>query len=704
MKQIIQDLKNGDTILEEVPAPIVMAGHVLIRSSRSLVSQGTERMLIEFGKAGWINKARQQPERVKMVLNRIKTDGLKPTIDTVVNKLSQPIPLGYSNAGVVIGIGKGVSGIKIGDRVVSNGHHAEVVSIPQNLVARIPDNVSDEEAAFTVIGAIGLQGIRLAEPTFGETVVVIGLGLIGQLTAQLLKANGCKVIGLDYDEAKLALATQKGIITANPGINDPVNVVNTLTSGIGADAVIITASNKGNDIIAQAANMSRKRGRIVLVGVIGLELNRADFYEKELSFRVSCSYGPGRYDPAYEQNGNDYPIGFVRWTEKRNFEAVLEAIAAQQLDVKALISERISLDNYRAAYDNMSDSGSIATIIEYAEARPLSTVTYNSKNFSERKGVVGIIGAGNFTGGVILPSLKKNNEQLKTIASANGLSAASLARKFGIAKASSDYNEVLSDPDIDAVFITTRHAQHADMVIETLNAGKHVFVEKPLALSHEELDAIITTWQKSNVSLSVGFNRRFAPLAQKMKKLLGQNDAPMNIVATMNAGNIPANSWVHDMASGGGRILGEACHFIDLCSYLIGSLVKAVCMNALGTEPAENTDNATILLQYENGSNAVINYFANGSKGYDKERVEVYSMERTLVLENWRKLTGYGFNGFSSASSRQDKGHAEQFARLLKSIKTGSSPIIPFEELVNTTRATLAAIDSLKGRAWIDVV
>lgn len=704
MKQIIQDLKNGDTILEEVPAPIVMAGHVLIRSSRSLVSQGTERMLIEFGKAGWINKARQQPERVKMVLNKIKTDGLKPTIDTVVNKLSQPIPLGYSNAGVVTGIGKGVSGIKIGDRVVSNGHHAEVVSIPQNLVARIPDNVSDEEAAFTVVGAIGLQGIRLAEPTFGETVVVIGLGLIGQLTAQLLKANGCKVIGLDYDEAKLALAKQKGIITANPGINDPVNVVNTLTSGIGADAVIITASNKSNDIIAQAANMSRKRGRIVLVGVIGLELNRADFYEKELSFRVSCSYGPGRYDPAYEQNGNDYPIGFVRWTEKRNFEAVLEAIAAQQLDVKALISERISLDNYRAAYDNMSDSGSIATIIEYAEARPLSTVTYNSKNFSERKGVVGIIGAGNFTGGVILPSLKKNNEQLKTIASANGLSAASLARKFGIAKASSDYNEVLSDPDIDTVFITTRHAQHADMVIETLNAGKHVFVEKPLALSHEELDAIITTWQKSNVSLSVGFNRRFAPLAQKMKKLLGQNDAPMNIVATMNAGNIPANSWVHDMASGGGRILGEACHFIDLCSYLTGSLVKAVCMNALGTEPAENTDNATILLQYENGSNAVINYFANGSKGYDKERVEVYSMERTLVLENWRKLTGYGFNGFSSASSRQDKGHAEQFARLLKSIKTGSSPIIPFEELVNTTRATLAAIDSLKGRAWIDVV
>ncbi|OJW85232.1 MAG: dehydrogenase [Bacteroidetes bacterium 46-16] len=704
MKQIIQDLKNGDTILEEVPVPAIKGGYVLIRSTRSLVSQGTERMLIEFGKAGWISKARQQPERVKMVLNKIKTDGLKPTIDTVVNKLSQPIPLGYSNAGVVIGIGKGVSGLSIGDRVVSNGPHAEVVSVPQNLVAKIPDNVSDEEAAFTVIGAIGLQGIRLAAPTFGETVVVVGLGLIGQMTAQLLKANGCKVIGLDYDEDKLALAAQKGIIAANPGINDPVKLVNSLTTDTGADAVIITASNKNNDIIAQAANMSRKRGRIVLVGVIGLELNRADFYEKELSFQVSCSYGPGRYDPAYEQKGHDYPIGFVRWTEKRNFEAILEAISGKQLDVSSLISERIPLQNYAQAYSNMSATKRIATIIEYAETIQQSTITYKQKDLSAQKGIIGIIGAGNFTSAVILPTLKRNNEQVKTIASANGLSAAILAKKFGISKASSDLNEILDDPDIDTVFITTRHAQHADMSIEALKAAKHVFVEKPLALTHEELDAIIDTWKQSNTTLTVGFNRRFAPLAQKMKKLIGNIHAPMNIIATMNAGAIPANSWVHDMASGGGRILGEACHFIDLCSYFTGSKVKAVCMNAIGTQPEENTDNASILLQYEDGSNAVINYFSNGSKTYDKERIEVYSMERTLVMENWRKLTGYGFNGFSSSSSRQDKGHTEQFVRLMKSIKAGNAPIIPFDELVNTTRATIAAIDSLKTGAWVDVV
>lgn len=703
MKQIIQDIKNGDTILEEVPSPAIKAGHVLIRSTRSLVSLGTERMLIEFGKAGWISKARQQPERVKMVLDKIKTDGLRPTIDTVLNKLAQPIPLGYSNTGVVIGLGKGVSGLQLGDRVASNGHHAEIVSVPQNLVAKVPANVSDDEAAFTVIGAIGLQGIRLAAPTFGETIIVIGLGLIGQLTAQLLKANGCRVIGLDYEADKLELAKSNGIITANPAETDPVKLVQSLTNDIGADAVLITASNKSNDIIAQAANMSRKKGRIVLVGVIGLDLNRSDFFEKELTFQVSCSYGPGRYDAAYEQKGADYPIGYVRWTEKRNFEAVLEAMSSKQLNVLPLITERIPLQNYASVYNNMSGSKSIASILEYPGAEPNNTVTYLSKNFEGRKGIIGIIGAGNFTSASILPALKKNGEQVKMIASANGLSAATLAKKFSLAQATSDYHEILNDKDIDTVFVTTRHAQHADMTIKALKAGKHVFVEKPLALTHEELDAIIEAYQHNNTSLSVGFNRRFAPFAQKMKGLLGDGDTPMNIIATMNAGAIPAGSWVHDMASGGGRILGEACHFIDLCSFFTGSKVTAVCMNAMGTAPEENTDNASILLRYANGSNAVINYFSNGSKLYDKERIEVYNMERTLVMENWRKLTGYGFKNFSSTSATQDKGHTEQFARLMKSIKTGSSPIIPFDELVNTTRATLAAIDSLRTNSWVSI-
>jgi predicted dehydrogenase/threonine dehydrogenase-like Zn-dependent dehydrogenase len=705
MKQIIQDLKNGDTILEDVPVPMVRNGCVLIRTTRSLLSLGTERMLVEFGKAGWISKARQQPDRVKMVLNKIKTDGLKPTINAVFNKLGQPIPLGYCNVGKVIAIGKGVTEFKIGDRVASNGNHAEVVCVPQNLVAKIPDEISDEEAVFTVIGAIGLQGIRLVEPTFGETVVVIGMGLIGQLTAQLLKANGCRVIGIDYDNNKLALAASKGIITVNPAEGtDSVSFVMSLTKGVGADAVIISASSKGDEIIAQSAQMSRKRGRIVLVGVVGLNISRADFFEKELSFRVSCSYGPGRYDSNYEQKGIDYPIGFVRWTEKRNFETVLQALADQQLDVQSLITERIPLHEYQRVYSNMNNPNSIATIITYNDDTQLEySITLRENDFKGQKGVAGIIGSGNFTGAIVLPALKACSTNIKTIASASGLSGVTLAKKHGIAIATTEYKSILQDSEVDVVFITTRHNQHAHMVVEALNAGKHVFVEKPLALTHEELDDVIDAYEHSRQTLNVGYNRRFTSLATKMKRLLGNSEAPINIIATVNAGHIPGNNWLQDMETGGGRIIGEACHFIDLCTFLTGSLVKAVCMNAMGTHPSENTDNASILLQYENGSTAVINYFSNGSKAYDKERVEVYSQDRTLVMENWKKLKGYGFSNFSSESGSQDKGHFAQFRLLMEKVRSGGASLIPIEELINTSQASLAAIDSLKNKSWIEL-
>jgi predicted dehydrogenase/threonine dehydrogenase-like Zn-dependent dehydrogenase len=706
MKQIIQDLKNGNTILEDVPAPIARTGHVLIQTTCSLISLGTERMLVEFGKASWINKARQQPDRVKLVINKIKTDGLKPTINSVFNKLGQPIPLGYCNVGKVIAVGKGVSEFKVGDRVASNGHHAEVVSIPQNLACKIPDGISDEQAAFTVIGAIGLQGIRLVNPTFGETVVVIGMGLIGQLTAQLLKANGCRVIGIDPDDNKLRSAADKGIITLNPSTegSDPVKFVTSLTNGTGADAVIITASSNSNEIIAQAAQMSRKRGHVVLIGVIGLNISRADFYEKELSFQVSCSYGPGRHDATYEQKGVDYPIGYVRWTEKRNFEAVLQAMDQQQLDVLPLITERLPLEQYQKAYGDMSNANAIATILTYnSNSSTDSTITLDKRSFAGQNGVAGIIGAGNFTGSIVVPALKKCDTSIKTIASAAGLSGTSLAKKHGIASATTDYRTILGDNEIDIIFITTRHNQHANMVAEALSAGKHVFVEKPLALTHEELDEITEAYERGNTSLSVGYNRRFAPMAIKMKRLLGGNEVPVNIVATINAGYIPSNNWLQDMEIGGGRIIGEACHFIDLCSYLAGSKVKAVCMNAMGVHPEENTDNASILLQYENGSNAVINYFANGSKAHEKERVEVYSRERTLVLENWRKLKGFGFNGFSSEAGNQDKGHYNQFRSIMERIRTGGTAVIPFDELMNTSRASIAAIESLKTKSWIEL-
>jgi predicted dehydrogenase/threonine dehydrogenase-like Zn-dependent dehydrogenase len=706
MKQIIQDLKNGKTILEEVPAPLVKAGQVLIKTSRSLVSLGTERMLVEFGKANYIQKARQQPDKVKEVLNKIKTDGLKPTINAVFNKLDQPLPLGYCNVGKIIAVGKGVEEFQVGDRVASNGNHAEFVSVPKNLVAKIPDNVSDDEAAFTVIGSIGLQGIRLINPTLGETIVVVGLGLIGLITLQLLKANGCNVIGFDFDNTKVQLANDLGVLAVNPSEgNDQVKFVLERTNGLGADGVIITASSRSNEIVEQSAKMSRKRGRIVLVGVVGLNISRADFFEKELTFQVSCSYGPGRYDDNYEQKGQDYPAGYVRWTEKRNFEAVLNALSKSLIKVESLITEKIPLDDFTKIYDTISNSRSIASLLIYDDNQGeiKRTIAYNSKEFGGKKGVVGIIGAGNFTSAMILPTMKKFNADIKTIASSGGLSGSIMAKKYKIKNSTTDYKSILEDQEIDLVFVTTRHNTHARLVIESLEANKHVFVEKPIALNNTDLEEILKVNKQSDKSITVGFNRRFAPLAVKMKSLLGTGNTPMNVITTMNAGFIKQDSWVQDMEVGGGRIIGEACHLIDLITFLTGSKVIKVCMNSMGANAGENTDNATILLKYENGSTGVINYFSNGSKAYSKERVEVFHQERTLILDNWRKLSGFGFSNFSSAKSGQDKGHANQFELLLQRIKQGGQPIIPLDEIVNTTRTSFGAIDSLKLGTWISV-
>ncbi|WP_417558996.1 bi-domain-containing oxidoreductase [Mesoflavibacter zeaxanthinifaciens] len=704
MKQIIQSFKTGETILEEVPAPRVKRGQVLIQTTKSLVSLGTERMLVEFGKSNLISKARQQPDKVKQVLNKIKTEGLLPTLEAVFNKLGEPLPLGYCNVGKVIGVGEGVSEFKVGDRVASNGQHAEFVSVPKNLVAHIPDNISDEEAAFTVIGSIGLQGIRLLAPTFGETIVVTGLGLIGLLTAQMLLANGCKVIGIDIDQSKLDLAKQWGVIPINPKQSDVVKEVMELTNGIGSDGVIITASAKTDAIISQSAQMSRKRGRIILVGVIGLNLRRAEFYEKELSFQVSCSYGPGRYDEEYEGRGIDYPLPFVRWTEKRNFEAILQAIASGNLKVKELITEQIALDDYLKIYGEIGNSRSIASILTYPEEtqlKPSHTIALHNKNYKASKGVIGVVGSGNFTKMTMLPALKNSGAAYKYIASQGGVSGTAMAQKHGFSHSTTNYKDILNDADVDLVLITTRHNLHAPMVIDSLEARKHVFVEKPLALNTEELNTIISAHQKAGKSLTVGFNRRFSPHARKMKELVG--NSAMNVIATMNAGNIPANVWVHDMQVGGGRIIGEACHFMDLITYLTGSKIKSVCMNAMGVNPQENTDNASILLEYENGSTGVINYFSNGSKSYSKERVEVYSQERTLVMDNFRVTSGFGFKGFSKLKTKLDKGHKNQFNELITGIKKGDQPLIPFDEIINTTRASFAAVESLKERKWISI-
>jgi predicted dehydrogenase/threonine dehydrogenase-like Zn-dependent dehydrogenase len=702
LKQIIQSFKTGETILEDVPAPKVKAGQVLIKTSYSLVSLGTERMLVEFGKASLLQKAMQQPDRVKQVLDKVKTEGLKPTMQAVFNKLGQPLPLGYCNAGKVVAVGAGVHEFAIGDRVASNGPHAEYVCVPKNLVAQIPNNVSDEEATFTVIGSIGLQGIRLCAPTLGETIVVVGLGLIGLITAELLLANGCRVIGIDLDANKVALTREKGVIAINPCEGtDPVKAVTELTDGIGCDGVIITASAKTDEIIAQAAKMSRKRGRIILVGVVGLNISRADFYEKELTFQVSCSYGPGRYDDSYEKDGKDYPLPFVRWTEQRNFRAVLDMISMGRINVSSLITERIPLADYGKIYHNIGSKDSIASLLQYPEqSSDAPTVKVTDATFTAGTGTVGIIGAGNYTNMTLLPALSTSGAALHSIASASGVTGTALAKKYKIGNSTTDYKTILSEPAVDLVMITTRSNSHAGIVVEGLKAEKHVFVEKPLSIDRKGLDDVIAAYNGKK-TLTVGFNRRFSPHMVQVKKIVG--DAPMNIIATMNAGAIPPNIWVHDMNVGGGRIIGEACHYMDLIIYLTGSKIKSVCMNALGINPQSNTDNASILVRCENGSTGVINYFANGSKEYSKERIEVFSQERTLITDNFQVTTGYGTKGFSKLKTSIDKGHANQFKLLVDRVKTGGAPLIPFDEIVNTTIASFAAIESLQNGAWVNV-
>jgi len=704
VKQIIQDLKSGETILEDVPVPEIKSGHILIKTHNTLVSLGTEKMLVDFGKANYIQKARQQPEKVKQVLQKIKTDGLQPTLDAVFRKLGEPLPLGYCNAGEVIAVGKGVSRFKIGDRVVSNGQHAEVVNVPENLVAKIPDNVSYEQASFTVIGAIGLQGIRLINPTFGETVVVTGLGLIGLMSAQLLKANGCKVIGLDFDANKVELAKSLGINAFDVSGADPVPLVHGFTNDNGADAVLITASTSSNEVISQAAQMSRQRGRIVLVGVIGLDMQRSDMYEKELSFQVSCSYGPGRYDTNYENKGLDYPIGFVRWTEQRNFEAILDAISSKNINVDALITEKVPLKEYDRIYGDMSKKGAIASILNYDT--PNSDLNKNirvsSKEFNNSKGVIGIIGAGNFTSAMIVPALNKLGAKMKYIVSSRGLSGTTLAKKYGIANSTTDMNLVFEDKEVDAVVITTQHHQHCEHVVKSIKAQKHVFVEKPLALTYQELSQIEEAYHNANISLTVGFNRRFSPLIQKAKSALGNANQAINVIANMNAGFIPQDHWVQDMERGGGRIIGEACHYIDLISFLTASEVESVVMNAQGTSPQNNTDNCSILLKYKNGSQGVINYFSDGHKSYPKERIEIYDQQKNMIIDNFRTLSFFGYKS-KDKKITQDKGHKEQFSRWNEMIKDGGDPIIPFDSIINTSKTAIACIESLSKRCWIDV-
>ena len=702
MKQILQNLGNGETILAEVPCPRRGSGAVLIQTTRTLVSLGTEKMLIDFGKGSLIAKARSQPDKVKQVLQKVKTDGLWTTLDAVKAKLGTPIPLGYCNVGKVVESDV-ASGYAVGDRIVSNGPHAEMVAVPKNLTAKVPDSVSDEQAAFTVVSAIGLQGVRLIQPTLGERIVVSGLGLIGLLTVQMLRAHGCQVLGIDFDKKKLELARQFGAETVDLSQGqDPVKVAEAWTHGVGVDGVLITASTKSDELIHQAATMCRQRGRIVLVGVIGLNLQRADFYEKELSFQVSCSYGPGRYDANYEKMGLDYPIGFVRWTEQRNFEAVLGLMADGKLVVDPLITHRFGFDDALEGYQAVGEKGAMGIVLEYAEEEATEpekrqrVLKIGNTSIGEKTNqpAVAFIGAGGFTTRMLLPLLPSEAIR-KTIVSSTGVSAAHAGEKFGFENISSDSSAAMADSNVDAVFITTPHNSHAAMVCEALEAGKHVFVEKPLAMNHEELDQVAAAMKEhSDQILMVGFNRRFSPHIVEMKKWLSSNSGPKSTVLTINAGAIPGDHWTQDLKVGGGRIIGEGCHFIDLARFLADSpIVSHQAMPMCGGD-GRLGDCVSIQLGFADGSIATIHYLANGSKDFPKERIEVFSGGKVLACDNFRKSVEIGGKGKLKTSS-QDKGHAAELTAFVSSIRFGGKWPIPADELLEVSRVTIEVAQSV---------
>ena len=712
MEQVLQSLKSGVTELAELPCPQPSGGQLLIRTTRSLISAGTERMLVDFGKANPLDKARQQPDKVRMVFDKIKTDGLMPTLDTVLNKLEQPLPLGYCNVGKVLELGSGIRGFAVGDRVASNGKHAEVVNVPLNLSARIPDEVTDDEAAFMVISAIALQGIRLVMPALGEAVVVTGLGLIGQIAVQLLHANGCRVLGIDFDAARLALAKSFGAEVVNLGAGeDPMAVAERFSRGQGVDAVLVTAATKSSEPMHQAALMCRKRGRIVLVGVTGLQLSRDDFYKKELSFQVSCSYGPGRYDTKYEEKGQDYPIGFVRWTEQRNFEAVLGMMADGRLDVKPLISHRFLLDEVEAAYAVVGGSEpSMGIVLEYPDPSVKSdalvrqpTVLLSGAVAAGTRAVpsVAVIGSGNYATAVLIPAFKAAGARLRSVASSSGVSGLHAGKKYGFEETTTDTEKLFSDPEVDAVVLTTRHDTHARFVLAALASGKHIFVEKPLCLTLDELNEIekaclVPGSHGSALPLvMVGFNRRFAPQVQKINRLLAGANGPKSFVMTVNAGLIPSDHWTQSIEVGGGRIIGEACHFIDLLRFLSGEPIVSHSVIAMD---AQSADTVTINLCFADGSIGTVHYFANGCKAFPKERLEVFAAGRVLQLDNFRRLQGYAWPGFKKMNLwRQDKGQKACVAAFVRAIEKGGTAPIPMEEILEVSRVSIEVAKALRG-------
>jgi len=698
LKVVTQEMGSGRVLVRDTPPPGPSSGRLRVRSHASVISAGTETMLLHFGRSSLFDKVRSQPDRVKQVLAKAAADGIMPTVMAVQDKLSDAMSPGYCQAGVVLDTG-GPAPFAPGDRVVTNGPHAEIVRVPHNLAARIPDGVDFETAAFTPLAAIALQGLRLARPTLGETVVVFGLGLVGQLAVQLVRAQGCRCIGIDTDADRVHLAEMSGAAGLVAGEEPIVDRVRELTGGVGADAVVMTLATDSDEPMHQAAQMSRKRGRIILVGVTGMNLRRADFYEKELTFQVSCSYGPGRYDPEYEEQGTDYPLPFVRWTERRNFEAVLAMMADGNLDVGGLVTHRFPVDEAPDAYDLLlSDQPSMGIVLTYPAAEavsaPDSTISLRApRPIPPGRAMAGVLGAGNFARRTMLPAMRAAGIEVRTIVSSGGLSATVEGDRFDADFASSDVEAVLDDPHIDLVFVLTRHDTHADLVVRALTAGKHVFVEKPLALTTSELHNVQAALDKSDRLLTVGFNRRFAPLATEFKKLVNGRAGPVALVMTVNAGHIDRDHWSHDAAKGGGRIVGEACHFIDLARFLVGAAIVDLEAQSAARPGGERLDDIShLILGFDDGSTAAIHYLANGSRRFPKERIEAFFDGKTVAIDNWRRLRTWGFGRRDRVFARRmDKGHEAELDAFVKAVRTGGPPPIPIDELIEVSRWSILA-------------
>lgn len=708
MKQVVQNFRTGELKVEELPPPALRPGGVLVRTAYSLISAGTERSIVETAQSSLIGKARGRPDLVRQVLDTFKREGLRSTYEKVKSRLNQIKALGYSASGVVTAVGPGVRGLKAGDRVACAGagyaSHAEVVFVPENLCCKLPEKVSLESACYSTVGAIALQGIRQADVRLGEVVVVIGLGLVGQLSVQMLKASGCVVIGVDIEAAPCELAKKSGADAVASGNAKAREVVSSLTSGYGADCILITAGTKSNEPVELAAELARDRAKVVVVGMVGMDIPRNSYYMKELDIRLSRSYGPGRYDPEYEERGRDYPIGYVRWTENRNMEAFLRLVGEGKVDTDLLTTHRFPMESATDAYGLITGHGNdryCGVVLKYPEAdRPVAGVIHSSKAPKKSEGDLGIgfIGAGNFARGVLLPIVRRAARvQMSGIATATGISAKNTAEQFDFGYSTTDYDAVLADEKTACVFIATRHDTHARYAAEALRRGKSVFVEKPLATTEEGLREVVAAVRDTGGTLMVGFNRRFAPLSREIKERFKTRSGPMTMIYRVNAGQLPRDHWSHDETEGGGRIIGEVCHFVDFVQFMSDAIPVRVSASSVPRKPLAGfvDDSVAVSITLSDGSIASIIYTASGDSSVAKERVEIFCDRSVATIEDFRE------GSFDKESKRtklgggaQDKGHAAEVAAFLASARGESDPPISLESLAATTLATFAIIEA----------